>query len=181
MGGHGQDNPLQGLCQGIGATPACWLMLSSVLMNCYKHQGFGSRFISLIRRLVIDSLREIYINDMDLIITRSEMMAPLDTQLGLRDAAGARVLYLNASSGAISPKKSRWIFVGYTWINGWWQYAPQLNLPMTIPLLDGLEVDISQGGVSTVEKALGVWPTVDGNNHKHLEEKITWRLEKWIS
>ena len=38
MGGRGKDNPLQGLCQGNGAAPACWLMLSSVLMHCYKRQ-----------------------------------------------------------------------------------------------------------------------------------------------
>jgi hypothetical protein len=42
MGGRGKDNPLQGLCQGNGAAPACWLMLSSVLMHCYKRQGLGS-------------------------------------------------------------------------------------------------------------------------------------------
>jgi hypothetical protein len=41
MGGRGHDNPLQGLCQGNGAAPACWLMLSLVLMHCYKRQGFG--------------------------------------------------------------------------------------------------------------------------------------------
>jgi hypothetical protein len=32
MGGRGKVNPLQGLCRGNGAGPACWLMLSSVLM-----------------------------------------------------------------------------------------------------------------------------------------------------
>jgi hypothetical protein len=30
IGGRGKDNPLQGLSQGNGTTPACWLMLSSV-------------------------------------------------------------------------------------------------------------------------------------------------------
>jgi hypothetical protein len=29
MGGRGKDNPLQGLCQGNGAGPACWLSVSS--------------------------------------------------------------------------------------------------------------------------------------------------------
>ncbi len=36
MGGRIKENPLQGLCQGNGAGPACWLMLSSMLMHCYK-------------------------------------------------------------------------------------------------------------------------------------------------
>ncbi len=35
MGGREHDNPLQGLCQGNRAAPACWLIISSVLMHCY--------------------------------------------------------------------------------------------------------------------------------------------------
>jgi hypothetical protein len=42
MGGRGRDNPLQGLCQGYRAAPACWLMISSLLMHGYQRKGFGS-------------------------------------------------------------------------------------------------------------------------------------------
>jgi hypothetical protein len=70
MGGRGKDNPLQGLCQGNGATPACWLMLSTVLMHCYQRQGFGLRIISPISSAIIDFLGEIYVDDTDLIIMR---------------------------------------------------------------------------------------------------------------
>jgi hypothetical protein len=38
MGGRGKDNPLQGLCQGNGASSACWLMISLLLMHCYQFQ-----------------------------------------------------------------------------------------------------------------------------------------------
>jgi hypothetical protein len=44
---------------------------------------------------------------MDLIITRPEMVTPSDTQVGLKDAAGAWASWLNASGGAIYPKKSQ--------------------------------------------------------------------------
>ncbi len=69
MGKRGKDNPLQGLCQGNGASPACWLMLSSVLMHCYKQQGFGLQIISPISGTIIDFLEERYVDDTDLIIT----------------------------------------------------------------------------------------------------------------
>ena len=69
MGGRGKDNPLQGLCQGNGAGPACWLMLSSVLMHCYERQGFGSCIISPISGAIIDFLGKIYEDDTDLNIT----------------------------------------------------------------------------------------------------------------
>jgi hypothetical protein len=41
---------------------------------------------------------------------------------------------------------------------------------MTIPLPDGTRASISHGDVSTVEKLLGVWSLLDGNNFKHIEE-----------
>jgi hypothetical protein len=34
MGGRWKDNLLQGLCQGNGASPACWLMISLLLIHC---------------------------------------------------------------------------------------------------------------------------------------------------
>ncbi len=42
MGGRRKDNPLQGLCQGNGASPACWLMIKELLMHCHQFQGYGS-------------------------------------------------------------------------------------------------------------------------------------------
>ena len=33
MAGRPSENLLQGLCQGNGAAPSCWLMLSSLMMN----------------------------------------------------------------------------------------------------------------------------------------------------
>ncbi len=89
MGGCGRDNPLQGLCQGNGAEPACWLMLSSVLMHCYKHQGYGSWITSPISGAIIDFLGEIFVDDTELIITRPEFTTAQETQEGLQGTAWA--------------------------------------------------------------------------------------------
>ncbi len=35
FGCRGRDNPLQGLCQGNGAAPVCWLIISLLLMHGY--------------------------------------------------------------------------------------------------------------------------------------------------
>jgi hypothetical protein len=109
MGGQGKDNPLQGLCQGNSAAPACWLMLSSVLMHCYQRQGFGLRIISPMSGAIIDFLGEIYVDDTDLIITCPEFYTALHTQEGLHTAAWAWASDLNATSGAINPEKSHWM------------------------------------------------------------------------
>jgi hypothetical protein len=134
MGGRGKGNPLQGLCQGNGAAPACWFMLSSVLMHCYQRQGFGFRIISPMSGAIIDFQGEIYVNDTDLIITWPEFDTALRSQESLQAAAWAWASGLNATGSAINPEKSRWIHAGYTWTNGTWEYAPKPNLPMEIPL-----------------------------------------------
>jgi hypothetical protein len=52
---------------------------------------------------------------------------------------------------------------------------------MEIPLPDGSSETVSQGEVSTAEKALGVWSTVEGNDDKHITQNITGHIRKWIS
>jgi hypothetical protein len=148
-GGRGKDNSLQGLCQGNGAALACWLMLSSILMHCNRCQGFGSRIISPISSAMIDFLEEIYADDTDLIITQPEFNTALCAQEGLCNAAWAWASSLNATGGAINPEKS-WIYPGYSWNNGAWEYALQPDLPMEIPLPDGSAATISKGEVSVV-------------------------------
>ncbi len=81
----------------------------------------------------------------------------------------------------INPEKSCWIYAGYEWMNGSWSYVKQPNLPMVIPLPDGLPAMISQAEVSTAEKALGVWLPVDGYDTEHLSKNVTGRFTKWAS
>jgi len=52
---------------------------------------------------------------------------------------------------------------------------------MEIPLPEGSSATISQAEVSTAEKALGVWSTVDGNDSTHIAHNITGRFQKWTS
>ncbi len=137
MGGRSKDNPLQGLCQGNGATLACWLMLSSILMHCYQCQGFGLRIISPIHSNIINFLGEIYVDDTDLIITWPEFDTASSAQEGLCDADWAWALGLNATCSTISPEKSHWIYASYSWNNDAWEYAPQPDLPMEILLPEG--------------------------------------------
>jgi hypothetical protein len=181
MGGRGRDNPLQGLCQGNGAAPACWLIISLLLMHGYKRKGFGSRILSPISGAIIDFLGEIYVNNTDLIITRLDLVSSADVQDGLREAAGAWSEGLNATGVTINPEKSRWILANYQWDNGQWGYVEQPETPMEIPLPNGSTANIAHGDVNAAMKALGVWSTVSGSDDRHLEENVTGRTGSWIS
>ncbi len=67
MGGRSKDSPLQGLCQGNRCAPACWLMLSLLLMKCYHKEGHGLAVTSPISGKLIEFMGEIYVNDTDLL------------------------------------------------------------------------------------------------------------------
>jgi hypothetical protein len=68
MGGRTDANPLQGLCQGNGCAPACWLMLISTIMACYKKAGYGSSIVSPMSGIIIEFMGEIYVDDSDLLV-----------------------------------------------------------------------------------------------------------------
>jgi hypothetical protein len=181
MRGRGQDNPLQGLFQGNGAASACWLIISSLLMHCYQCKGFGSWIILPISSAIIDFLGKIYVDDTDLIVTHPNLTTPKAVLEKLHDLADAWSLSLNSTGEAINPEKSRWILAAYKWVKGLWRYCTQPQIEMTTPLADGTRAHISHRDVSTAEKLLGVWSTIDGNNSKHIEENVTGKTQQWIN
>jgi hypothetical protein len=141
---RGNDNPLQGLCQGNGVSPACWLMISLLLINCYQFQGYRSRLISPISGTIIDFLGKIYINNMDLIVTRPKLTMAAAVHKELNRSASAWAAGLNAIGGALNLDKCKWTLADYCWHNGRWGYAKQPELDIEIPLLNGTTAKISQ-------------------------------------
>ncbi len=181
MGGQGKDNPLQGLCQGNGAAPACWLMISSLLMHCYQFQGYGSRFISPISGTIIAFLGEIHVDGTDLIVTRPNLTTAVMVHEELERSASAWAAGLNATGGALNPEKCKWTLADYHCEEAKWKYAAQLDLDIEIPLPNGDTAKILQGEVLVAEKALGIWSSIDGNDKAHIEHNVTKRVEKWIN
>ncbi len=66
MGGPKVLQLLQGLCQGNGAAPACWLMLCLVLMHCYKRRGHGTLFSTPISRWNHQCFGTVFVDNADL-------------------------------------------------------------------------------------------------------------------
>jgi hypothetical protein len=64
-------------------------MISSLLMHCYQFQGYGSRFISPISGTIIDFLREIYVDDTDLIVTHPNLTTAAAVHEELERSASA--------------------------------------------------------------------------------------------
>jgi hypothetical protein len=113
MGGHPKDSPLQGLCQGNGCAPVCWLMLSLHLMRCYHKEGHGLVVTSPISGKLIEFMGEIYVDDMDLLTFLLDV-PDLETLIELTQRNLDKWAWLlNAVSRALNPDKCYWYLIYY--------------------------------------------------------------------
>ena len=51
-------------------------MLSSLLLQCYEHHGFESQFISPISGAIISFVGQMYMDDIDLLVTDPDLENP---------------------------------------------------------------------------------------------------------
>lgn len=180
MGGRTNANPLQGLCQGNGAAPECWLIISSILMHCYTRQGFGARFLSPMSLALICFLGEMYVDDTDLTITQPQYTSAVDVKEEAQASVDCWAYLLNSTGGSLNHEKCYWWMVDYICVNGEWNYAPQVEWELTIPLPDGSRHPIVQQDVRESKKMLGIWSNPAGNDKKHLEEVVLKKYRTWI-
>ena len=180
MGGRGRGRPLHGLCQGNGAAPACWLMLSSLLMHCYHRQGFGSKMLSPISGLLLEFMGEMFVDDTDLIVMRPDLRSGRAVYEELQSSAWNWGINLNATGGGLKGSKCYWWLVDYEWINGEWRYSAMVEWDLVIPLPDGTFCTIEQVAHDKSMKMLGVWSCPAGVDTVHLQEIVIGKMKTWI-
>ena len=181
MGGRSASRPLHGLCQGNGAAPACWLMLSSLLMHCYQRQGFGSKILSPISGKLIEFMGEMFVDDTDLIIMRPDLRTGREVYEELQSAAWNWGINLNSTGGGLKGPKCYWWLIDYEYTNGSWQYMAKVDWELVVPLPDGTSCIVDQVSCDTSMKMLGVWSCPSGIDNTHLKENVVGKLETWIT
>jgi hypothetical protein len=164
MGGRTTSNPLQSLCQGNGATPACWLMKISTILACYKKAGFGSSIIAPIRGEVIIFMGEIYVEDTNMLVILPDVFCKTLISEA-QQSLNAWAHLFNATGGVLNPAKCYWYVVDYKCIKGVWTYEHRSNFNLSIPLPDGLQVTIQQTHTDKAKKMLGYGSLCQGTTH----------------
>jgi hypothetical protein len=168
MGGRCPANPLQGLCQGNGAALACWLMLSLLLLHCYQQSGYRSAILAPISLKLISFLGNIYVNNIDLVITQPHIQSAADVWEKLQHSVTTWGGLLITTGGALNPSKCCWYMVYYDYKDGEWQYSPKVNRTLEIPLANGETAPITQLETNEAQKILGIWSCPAGSNNKHI-------------
>ncbi len=172
MGGRPGTNPLQGLCQGNGAAPACWLMLSSLMMSVYRRGNHVSTWVLPISGEAIEFMGEIYVDDMDLLTILPDVFDSDAILLAVQNNLDKWAKLLIATGGALNPDKCYWYMVSYVYHEREWMYDDTKLYELTIILPDGTCRAITQLRVTDSRKMLGVWSLPNGSDKKHLQEEV---------
>ena len=57
----------QVLCQGNGAAPAVWCVISITILRCHKRKGYGAKFLAPISLVKSDLEEILFVDDTDLL------------------------------------------------------------------------------------------------------------------
>ena len=157
----------QGLCQGNGAAPAGWAVISITILMAHKEKGHGAHFVCPISDLTGHLAAILFVDDTDIVhmdLRGDESVA--EAHASLQDSIYNWGQLLIASGGAFKPPKCFYHLVSYGWkASGAWKYeANERNeeLDIAVPMPDGSSVPIEHLSVDTARETLGVFTCPSG-------------------
>ena len=174
----------QGLCQGNGAAPAGWAVVSIAILNAHKKKGHGATFLCPISKLEYHLAAILYVDDTDVIHLNMDAVETVwDTHRQLQDSVLSWGNLLIATGGSLKPSKCFYHIISFVWkSNGSWTYANYENeesLGIYIPLPDNTLAPIEHRGVDSASKTLGAMTCPSGSSLAAMERMRTIAQE-WI-
>jgi uncharacterized protein (UPF0332 family) len=159
----------QGLCQGNGASPAGWAVVSICIILAHKKKGHGAHFLCPIMKLKSHIAGMIYVDDTDLIhFQMEETEDALDAFFGIQKAVTNWGKLLLTSGGPLKPSKCFFHLISFFWKpDGTWYYTKNEDdeeFRAVVPLADGSFAPIEHLGVDVPNKTLGTMTCPSGNN-----------------
>ena len=166
-GGDEWDRDPSGICQGNGAGPAIWALVSSPLLKTLRDAGYGAKLHAAIGDTFIHLCGFAFVDDADTIQTgeltdtMESVVLEAQAQLKLWEEG------IRATGGGIEGSKSDFAVADFRWQSGQWRYAPMdTSHKLWVPDGKGGREYLTQLPYSTARRTLGVWQAVDGNEKK---------------
>ena len=137
----------QGLCQGNGAAPAGWAVISIVIVGAHKREGHGGHFVCPISNLSAHLSAILFVDDTDLLhIDLRADDSIEETYTALQASVESWGQLLIASGGAFKPIKCFSYLVSFSFRpdDRWFYDKNELNeaFDMAVPMPDGSMVSI---------------------------------------
>ena len=156
--------PLQGTCQGNGASPVLWTLVSSMLLNALKYKNTSSQVVSALSKEVLELIGFVYVDDTDLIYMGKnyDKSRSLLDKLMMLVEGWKKNLWI--SGGTLRPEKCYWYAVKYEWVKGEWSYNKDKWKDINILDMEGKNKTIEELHVEEAKEVVGVWLCPSGSN-----------------
>ena len=113
-------------------------MLEAIIMQCYRHQGFGALIILPICGYVIDCIGTSFVDDADLYAWLPALKTSAEVWQEMQSSIKEWGSLLISTGEALKPDKCYWYNIGYKFLcNGPWIYKDNAKQMLTVPLPDG--------------------------------------------
>jgi hypothetical protein len=174
----------QGLCQGNGAAPAGWAVISITVLRAHKRRGHGATFRCPISKVSATLAAILFVDDCDMLhMDMVKEETALETFANMQASVKNWGDLLIASGGAYKPQKCFYHLISFVWDRkGQWSYANNhVNeaYQMVVPMPDGSEVEIDHLPVTEPKETLGVWSSPVGCA-KGAIARIQTKAQEWI-
>ena len=174
----------QGLCQGNGAAPAGWAVVSITILNAHKRKGHGAKFVCPISRLRGHLAAILYVDDCNLLHIDMEGQ---ESTHEAHEAMQASVMnwgqLLIASGGSLKPEKCFYHLISFDWRgDGTWKYSKneqEEEFDLAVPLPDGSQVYIEHASVDAAKETLGIYTCPSGCS-KETRKQMVAKGQQWI-
>jgi hypothetical protein len=166
--GGGISIKSQGLCQGNGAAPAGWAVISICILRAHGKKGHSTKFLCPITKLQNHLSAILYVDDTDILhieLTKGERVE--DVHHAIQESVNSWGNLLIATGGVLQPNKCFYLIILFKWTNGVWKYGNNSiegRFGITVLLPGGRKAAISHKGVSHAEKTLGAMTSPDGDS-----------------
>ena len=172
--GGRQVVPFQGSCQGNGASPALWLVISMYLVLLMKDNGHCSNLQTAYSGLCFVLMGFLFVDDTDLVVIGEDTESEEDVHRKLQHAVNFWNGTLRASGGALRPEKCYWYSLNFQWKDGISQLSTITPPPIFVTKDDGTLAPIKHMNPNDSTEAVGVWQDASGTSNK----QITTLIEK---
>ncbi len=123
--GGGVEYKTQGMCQGNGASPAAWDVISITILNAHKRCHSGATFICLISAVWIGITGILFVDNTDLMhLDMSTQSTPMTVHTEKVSAINNWGHLFIATGGALKPEKCTYTLISYAGDSrGKWKYS----------------------------------------------------------
>lgn len=165
----------QGLCQGNGAAPAGWAVVSITILHAHKKKGHGMKILCPISQLKGHVAAILYVDDTDVIhLDLGNEEGVTAAFHGLQESVLSWGSLLIATGGALKPCKCFYHLISFDFDEkGLWRYATNHDkeeLQLVIPLPDGSLAEIEHLPVSQAHKTLGSMTCPTGSGEAAMQQ-----------